>query len=820
MPLAALLAVLATLAPHDQDPPAPSPADLPCRLFGVFVDEAGAPVEGVSLRISGWQGNAERAKRFGLPQNWQNPAPVTTGDDGKFSLSFVPPRAFQFTLDANAPGLGRVGWRWGELEPGKELDLGTVTLEPEAILVGHIVDAAGNLQVEGWNVSATLDASGRTARLGGRDSVMARAAIDPTTGQFRIEGLPPGALRVSANSGSTRIEGTTVTTKKGEETFLELRYSGPDPRRRLVATLRSRPFLGVAPDPGTVHAIAADGTRHAMERAPGRASDWHVPDVEPGEYRIEVRDPRFVPASQAGVRTGVTASVGLVGSAALRLTVVDGDTGAPVEDYHLDVAYRSPGMSTNVVRVRERSLPMPLEGSYPGLLPGDLTLSVEAEGWPTARVNVDALAPDETRVVQVTLVRAVALRGRVVDTQGRPLSGIAVQVTRGAYPGHDRLGAGEAFSAANVDGKQVRVRIGYRDDATTTAEDGSFVFEGLGPETHAVLALRGPWNDVWTTVEVPRAEAIEITLPDAALARVRLRLPEGESAEGLWLNLGTSQGQARDMVRMVRSMHLGDPWTCDDAGVFAARHLPVGAHTFEVIRDIEHGSGSSHVTLVQHEAAISGPEVEELELDLRASFPVIVSLRTPTPAVAPEGFWMLQVRLKDEAGSSTRTNYTTRGSDGKSHHTQVSLPGTYHVEVSAPGIQWSSPEPVQIVREAPNELEVDVPLVGREVRVLGPDGAPLANTTVAYWTDPERRVVGATDKEGKLAVALLVGTLSIALPPQPDPAPEPAPEPALRGRAFRTPPTVDPAVLAGLTARATAAFVPGAQPLEVRLRPE
>jgi hypothetical protein len=824
MPFATFLAVLATLAPYVQEPPAPSPAepppDAPCRLFGVFVDEAGAPVDGVALSISGWQGNAERAKRFGLPQNWQNPAPVTTGADGKFSLSFVPPRAFQFTLDANAPGLGRVGWRWGEIEPGKELDLGTVTLEPEAILVGHIVDAAGNLQIAGWNVSATLSSGARSARLGGRDSVMARATIDPTTGQFRIEGLPPGALQVRANSGTTRIDNVTVTTKKGEETFVELRYSGPDPGRRLVVMLRSRPFLGVRPEPGTVHAIAADGTRHMLTQVPTSTAEWHVPEIEPGDYRIEVRDPRFAPANQEGVRPGVPTTVSLVGSATLRLAVIDGETGAEVLEHHLDITYRNPGFASNVVRVRERSQPRPAGGSYAGILPGDLTLIVEAEGRPAARVNVDALAPDETRDVQVTLVRAVALRGRVVDTKGQPLSDIAVQVTRGAYPGHDRPGAGESISSTNVDGQQVRVRIGYRDAATTTAEDGSFVFEGLGPETHAVLALRGHWNDVWTTVELPRAEPLELTLPDAALAEVRLRLPDGELAEGLKLDLGTTQGQARDMVRMLRTTHLGDPWTCDKAGVFAARYLPVGAQTFEVIRDMEHESGAWHDTLLRHEAAITGPDVKALELDLRETFPVHVSLLTPAPAVEPEGFWMLQVRLKDEGGSSAISTRSMRGPDGKYQHSQWRMPGAYRIEVSAPGIEWSSPEPVQIVRGAANELDVDLPLVGRVLRVLGADGAPLVNTTVAYWTDSERRVVGTTDKDGKLAVVLLAGTLSIALPPQPDPAPEPAPEPALRGRAFRQPPTVDPTVLAGLTARATVALVPGETPLEVRLSAE
>jgi hypothetical protein len=167
----------------------------------------------------------------------QDPAPVTTDADGKFSFSFVPPRAFQFTLDATAAGHGGAAWRWGKLEPGKELDLGTVTLEPEGILVGHVLDAEGNLLIEGWNVTAEHNVN---ARIEGRDSVRSRATIDAATGQFRIEGLPPGVLSVQASNRTLRIPAAKVTTKKGEDTFLELRYSGPDPRRRLVVSIRAR----------------------------------------------------------------------------------------------------------------------------------------------------------------------------------------------------------------------------------------------------------------------------------------------------------------------------------------------------------------------------------------------------------------------------------------------------------------------------------------------------------------------------------------------------------------------------------------------------
>src|SRR5688572_21251432 len=130
MPLVALLAALATLAAQTPvlapalEAPRESPRDERCRLFGAFVDEAGAPVAGVTLRVSGQPATSVPARRSGIDPGWQNPVPNTTGEDGRCSVSFAPPSAHRFTLTATAPGRGRVVRTWSELAPGQELDLG------------------------------------------------------------------------------------------------------------------------------------------------------------------------------------------------------------------------------------------------------------------------------------------------------------------------------------------------------------------------------------------------------------------------------------------------------------------------------------------------------------------------------------------------------------------------------------------------------------------------------------------------------------------------------------------------------------------------
>jgi hypothetical protein len=811
MPLAALLAVVAALAPHGQDP-APEP-DQRCRIFGAFVDELGAPVAGVTLAVSGSRASLDRARRFGSPKGWQDPAPVTTGEDGRFSLSFVPPGAFQFSLVARAPGFGRVDWRWSELAPGQEHHLGTVTLGPEAVLTGHILDSEGNLLVDGWAVFV-----GQNWIAGsGFDAV--RSVIDPATGQFRIVGLPPGTLLVDASSGAERIAPIAVTTKRGEETFVELRYTGPDPRRRLVVALTAQPpFDAFPPDPGTVHAIASDGTRHALMPVSGRARDWHVTDLDQGSYRVEVRDPRFVEWTQDAVRTGAFVTAHLVGSAAVRVLVVDGETGAPVEAYDLHVGYRNVSFSPSTFLVRGRAASVPADGVYAGLVPGDVTIAVDVEGWPMARVDVETLAAGETRDVTVTLARGFDLRGRVVDTQGQPLAGVAVQLTSGQYPGHNFEGRRSGSTSGTIDGKQVVIPSRFRDDATTTADDGTFSFSVFGPGTYALLAERWPWNDVWTTVELPRFDPVVLTLPDAALASVRLVLPEGESREELYLRLGLAPGARRDLVRSSRTMGgVVELWASGADGVCSARHLALGTQTLEVVRASANGTVIDYEPILRCEVDVIGPGPVQILLDLREVFPVPVKLRTPIPSPAPLNHWSLDVRLSPT--SAQRATVPRRSSPFGPEggvETRSLVPGAYHVEVIGPGIRWSRPEPVNVVRGAANDFELAVPLITRELRVLDLDGAPLANTSVAYWTDPERRAVDTTDSNGALVVVLLEGTLSLALLP----VQVPPRAHQQSTRSLGAAPRVDPALLNGVVARATAPFGPGDVPLTLRMHPD
>lgn len=785
------------------------PGDSPCTLRGVLVDDAGKPLAGVNLRVRGHAANSDRVRQFGAPKDWQDPAPVASDAEGRFELVFVPPRAFQFALDAEPPGHGRLAWRWPSIAPGATLELGAAVVEPEALLVGHIVDAAGNLLIDGWSVSARHDARHAGE---GRTSTWARAAVDPTTGQFRITGLAPGELRVSASSGSVRVPEVVATTRGGVETAIELRYEGPDPRTKLVVTLSTTRYHIFEPAPGTVLALAADGTPITLEPEPGRANDWFAPDVAPGAYRIEVRDPRFLPWSKDGVSPGQPARAFLEGNAGLRVRVVDDETGARVEDFALDVEYPAAGVWPNVFRVREPGGAAPPEDHYRGVVPGDLVVAVQAAGWPARRVAVPGLAPGELRELEVRLARSATLVGRVVDTAGRPLAGVVVQATRGDVPGHDRGGPGPVQFSSNSNGTTRASAIPYRDAATTTDSDGRFTFDDLGKGMHTLLAERGRFVEAVARVALPTSEPVTLVADETRLVSVRLLLPEGVDGSRLTLTLPARNLGEDGLHRLWRRNPASAHWRAEATGVFPAEALGVGAHSFVLSCVVAQRSSSTHIPLMDLDVAVARDG--EVEFDLRERYPVEVVLRPDYGSDA--GSRPLAVAWALVAAGRARSNFTEAGASDTGAPALVAFvaPGTYDLQAAGPAFEWTRPEPVVVARGAAPVLLQETALVARPVRILRADGQPDPRARFAYWSALGTRGVVEADETGAAALILPEGDVSFArLPPPPPPVDE---DDAFFRRAGLLPP-VAPEVLAALVAGATLHVEPSDSALAVRL---
>ena len=301
--LSNLLAALALASAPVLERPPQDPPDLRCHIHGRVIDEQGAPVAGARVIAHGWGGNQQRIAQHGVPAQWTDPE-VRTGDDGHFELRFVPPKAFQFTVQVEHDTYADLGWRWSLLAEGEERAQGDVTLVRPGVIEGHLTTPSGDLLVEQWSIQASL--TNRAAHHAGISTK--HCALDPATGAYRFDDLPPGQVSLQAirRTGERNTE-VTVTTTPEAVTQAVLVYDGPDPARRIMLRISSGGPAGAATAQlaeQALRAVAADGTVHPFERLPNRGWEYWVKDLAPGEYRVEVDDPRFERWEQAGVRPG------------------------------------------------------------------------------------------------------------------------------------------------------------------------------------------------------------------------------------------------------------------------------------------------------------------------------------------------------------------------------------------------------------------------------------------------------------------------------------------------------------------------------------
>lgn len=457
--------------------------------------EDGSPAVRVSVRLHGWWGNRRRPDP--VAEAWKD-GETLTDDEGRFSLRFTPPTGFQFSADIRGVGHARARWRWSSVPAGETKDVGDVRLRRSGVVSGMIVDADGRAVRGRW----TIYADG--PRLAGEDREGARELIhlDERATSFRVEGLPAGPVTFTAWApGVGSIEEKTVTVRAGQEMSTTLRYAGADPARQISLSVRTRSlFRAVAPLEGTIRLLSRGEEIALAKKVPKRVSDWVFEDVPPGEYDVVVDSPAYLPFRRAGVRPGDALRMRLVGSAALQVIVTDSATGKAVEDYALRVRYGGHVVATDHVTLRRRGVPLPDGGVYAGLVPGNVTVVVDAEGWPLAEVDVPSLQGNIVRPVEIGLGR-----GRVVG--GVVRRGDLAQVVPGVEVALYRIIEGAPGTPS------MSVPRWTRSDAK-----GRFVFTGVPKGTWLLCCREGEL--------VTKAVRVRIESNSGPAVRARLRFPE------------------------------------------------------------------------------------------------------------------------------------------------------------------------------------------------------------------------------------------------------------------------------------------------------
>ncbi len=246
---------------------------------GRTVDRDGRPVSGCWVNFHGWGGNRRRmdahVSKHGAI-DFVDPEGQTTGEDGRFEFSFVPPPPYQFSLDVGHDGCVTKTARWGELPRGETVDLGELVMRTGATVTGRVVDRHGVPQGDVriyFKRDRRIDLSRGTVR--DRDPRTARSAAD---GTFRVEGVAAAGTWNVRLRGRQKLSPDSLVIEEGQPSaFLEV---------VVVPQSEIESVSGIVVDQwgDPVSRVHVDYSTQ------GSGSRWIISTARDGTFRIERRE--------------------------------------------------------------------------------------------------------------------------------------------------------------------------------------------------------------------------------------------------------------------------------------------------------------------------------------------------------------------------------------------------------------------------------------------------------------------------------------------------------------------------------------------------
>ncbi|PCC68589.1 Carboxypeptidase regulatory-like domain-containing protein [Nannocystis exedens] len=337
-----------------------------------------------------------------------------SGADGTFTLWVAPGETY---LDARADGYAK-GWMMG-VAPGMTFE---IALTPESVLVGRVVRAEDGAPVAGASVYAEkhLESSSQ--------------AVTDANGNFRIEGLKPGAYRLEAFHDEAYGTGPeSAVLGLGETSEPIVIKAHPAFLVEGTVTIAG----GGSCEQGWVRlSDKAVGTRGGQVDADGLV---RIRGVLPGTYEPQVECDTYVAEASYEPVAVVDAPIrGLrwqvqPGQAIRGRVVLSGGTAA--RGLHVGAEPQVDPSTPRARTTRAWSEPTADDGRFEllGLLPGRYRVSASSGEQPRLDPPVDVELPEgqDLEDILVTLPATGELRGTVKDSEGLPVQGVEVTLRGG-----------------------------------------------------------------------------------------------------------------------------------------------------------------------------------------------------------------------------------------------------------------------------------------------------------------------------------------------------------------------------------------------------
>jgi hypothetical protein len=468
-----------------------------------------------------------------------------------------------------------------------------------------IVDARDGDLLESWSIEVHRESSDPGARVNS-----AHCAWNPVQRLFDCR-LAPDRYRVDATSTLTEVVlSRSVMVVAGGIAQERLVYAGPDLRRRVRIHVHRAPHAAANLSRESVRLTSEDTGTIFLPQFELTDLGFILDDIPAGTYRVEIDDSCYLRWTRSAVSPGVAIDADLEGSAAVRLRVLDADTGEPARLCSMSVVCEDAAGASSEYPLRSVGT-SPSDVTLRGLLPGTVRLRVREPDCEVRDMLLADLRPGETRKVSMTLSRGETFSGRVVrGGDRRPVADVPVSL--------DPYGLPPSLTLA-LPVREIPTSSAFAPHSMRTRTDaaGSFHFDHVPIAGRwTVRAQINPWladtRVLACDADAREREGMELELLTFQHVRVRLLAASEMNLAGWTMFARPLLPEiGRDDFMSERGLESSvDPMGCVDLGP-----LPVGPVHLELWKDWTEGPRLDLGTL---DVSGDGPEGEYV-IDPRAT---------------------------------------------------------------------------------------------------------------------------------------------------------------------------------------------------------
>ncbi|RKH08896.1 carboxypeptidase regulatory-like domain-containing protein [Corallococcus sp. CA053C] len=390
---------------------------------------------------------------------------TTTDAQGRFSLMAAGSRENELFAEAAARG----AFASAKSAPREDLVL---TLEPGGFLEGTVRDDAGK---------SLAGARIRAIRMGHQGFAEHGQALTDANGHYRLGPVPPWSVFIEASAAQCLDEDTSLHPFHPDTGPLDFTLTRAFSVEGLVVDDEGQPLAGM--EVQLQEGSPSDRVRNAHRTRTGRADAAGRFVVETGYTGpgwLEVFHPSFLDAKLAVDIPSREVRMVLHRGASVSVTVL-GAAGAPLHGITVTLWKREERGFAECTGVTDEQGRVTLRGVRPGGYVVEALLRTRALDQHASR-PVD-VTEQEAQEVSLRLEEGRTLRGRVVNTRGQPLAGVAV---RAAVPPGDAPRYRDREPDPDVD--RYDSYDEERPEGVLTDEEGRFTLRHLSAPRYVLTA--------------------------------------------------------------------------------------------------------------------------------------------------------------------------------------------------------------------------------------------------------------------------------------------------------------------------------------------